>query len=118
VSTETTTTAGVEPYEFDPRYYIHTAKNNITSFGHVIAEILSNSDEAITRRAKRTGGGDTGVIHVHYEPASMELTVTDDGIGLLTAEMRKRLKKVGRGDGGGAPGFLPPRRPRSLHRDG
>jgi hypothetical protein len=95
VSRPTSTTAGFEPYEFDPRYYIHTAKNNITSFGHVIAEILSNSDEAISRRAKRTGGEDMGVIHVLYEPASMQLTVTDDGIGLLTAEMRKRLKKVG-----------------------
>ena len=95
MSTTTTTTAGYEPYEFDPRYYIHTAKNNITSFGHVIAEILSNSDEAITRRAKRTGGADKGVVHVHYDPASMALTVADDGIGLLTAEMRKRLKKIG-----------------------
>src|SRR5262245_24950711 len=84
-----------EPYEFDPRYYIHTAKNNITSFGHVIAEILSNSDEAITHRAMRVGAPDTGAIHIHYEPASMDLSVTDDGIGLLAAEMRKRLKRVG-----------------------
>lgn len=95
MTTSTETAAAYEPYEFDPRYYIHTAKNNITSFGHVIAEILSNSDEAITGRAKREGALDTGVIHIHYEPVSMELSVTDDGIGLLTAEMRKRLKKVG-----------------------
>lgn len=90
-----TTTEGYEPYEFDPRYYIHTAKNNITSFGHVIAEIVSNSDEAITKRAKRDSDTDQGTIHIHYEPASMDLVVVDDGIGMATAEMRKRLKKVG-----------------------
>src|SRR6266536_6596712 len=84
-----------EPYEFDSRYYLHTAKNNITSFGHVIAELISNSDEAITRRAKRNGEADQGVIYVRYEPASMVLEVTDDGIGLLAAEMRRRLKRVG-----------------------
>lgn len=91
-----TRAAGVyEPYEFDTRYFIHTAKNNITSFGHVIAEIVSNCDEAITRRAKRVGGSDEGVILIRYEPAAMQLSVTDDGVGLLTAEMRTRLKKVG-----------------------
>ena len=95
MSTPTETREGYEPYEFNPRYYIHTAKNNITSFGHAIAEIVSNSDEAITRRAKQDGDPDEGVIHIHYEPASMELSVVDDGVGLLTAEMRKRLKKVG-----------------------
>ena len=47
------------------------------------------------QRAKRDGHLDEGVIHIHYEPASMELVVTDDGIGMVTAEMRKRLKKVG-----------------------
>jgi hypothetical protein len=95
VSTSTKSPEGYEPYEFDPRYYIHTAKNNITSFGHVIAEILSNSDEAITRGAARAGVPDEGVIHIHFEPVSMQLVVIDDGIGLTTADMRKRLKKVG-----------------------
>ena len=95
MSTPTETVEGYEPYEFDPRYYIHTAKNNITSFGHVIAEIVSNSDEAITKRAKRDDEPDVGVIHIHYDPASMDLLVTDDGIGMATAEMRKRLKKIG-----------------------
>jgi hypothetical protein len=95
VSTATEAAEAYEPYEFDARYYIHTAKNNITSFGHVIAEIVSNSDAAITRRAKHVGVADEGVIHIHYEPASTELSVTDDGIGLLTEEMRTRLKKVG-----------------------
>ncbi|MCL6537004.1 MAG: hypothetical protein K6T28_00165 [Acidothermus sp.] len=84
-----------ESYEFDPRYYIHTPKNNITSFGHVIAEAVSNADEAITRRAIRDREPDAGRIHIRYDPGLMELTVTDDGDGLVTEEVRKRLKRVG-----------------------
>lgn len=95
MTTATETGLQYEEYEFDPRYFIHTAKNNITSFGHVIAEAVSNADEAITKRSKSGNGRDKGRIHLHYDPESMMLTVTDDGVGLTTEEVRKRLKRVG-----------------------
>ncbi len=92
-------TAGLafEHYEFDARYYIHTAKNNITSVGHVIAEALSNSDEAIPKRAKRDSAEDAGSIHIRYDPASLELIVVDDGAGLTSADVRLNLRRVGAG---------------------
>jgi hypothetical protein len=91
----TATALEYEPYKFHTRYHVHTAKNNITSFGHVIAEAVSNADEAITRGAKRSGKTDKGRIHIRYEPGSMELTVTDDGIGLVVDEVRSRLQRIG-----------------------
>jgi hypothetical protein len=86
-----------EQYEFDPRYYIQTAKNNISSFGHVIAEAASNCDEAISKRAAARGGSDQGRILIKYDPDSRLLTVVDDGIGLSAQD---------------------PRHPRSLHGNG
>ena len=46
-------------------------------------------------RAKQRGEPDQGTIHVRYEHVVNGLAVTDNGIGLLTEEMRKRLKRVG-----------------------
>lgn len=84
-----------ESYEFDARYYIHTAKSNVTSFAHVIAEAVSNADEAVSRRAIRNSVDDEGRIHIGYDPTSMTLTVTDEGDGMTADMMRKRLKRVG-----------------------
>lgn len=84
-----------EPLEYDPRYYIQSAKSSISSVGHIIAEAFSNGDEAITRRATRDGGDDQGQIRVCYDPDSMELIIADDGVGMPADEMRERLKKVG-----------------------
>lgn len=84
-----------EPLEYDPRYYIQSAKSSISSVGHIIAEAFSNGDEAITRRAKRDGSDDRGKIRISYNPDSMELVIADDGLGMPAAEMRERLKKVG-----------------------
>ena len=95
VTTETATELKYEEYEFDPRYYIHTAKSNVTSFAHVIAEAVSNSDESISRRAARDGQPDRGTIHIAYDPDGMDLVVTDDGDGMTTERMRGRLKRVG-----------------------
>lgn len=84
-----------EPLEYDPRYYIQSAKSSISSVGHIIAEAFSNSDEAISRRAKRDGTGDAGTIRITYDPTSMLLRISDDGAGLTAEEMKERLKKVG-----------------------
>lgn len=83
-----------ESYDFDSRYYIQTAKNNVTSFAHVIAEAITNSDEAIARRAAR-GANPTGAIRVSYDPGTFRLHVTDDGDGMDTERMRDRLKRIG-----------------------
>ena len=84
-----------EPLEYGERYYIQTAKNNISSFVHVIAEEVTNADEAISRRATRDGSADVGSIRLSYDPDSTEFVAVDDGVGLLTAGMRDRLKRVG-----------------------
>lgn len=84
-----------EQYEFDPRYYVQTAKNNISSFGHVIAEAASNSDEAISKRAAARGESDQGRILIKFDPESRLLIVVDDGIGLSAQDMRSRLRRVG-----------------------
>jgi hypothetical protein len=84
-----------EPLEYDPRYYIQTAKNNITSFAQVIAEAVSNADEAISARARENGAPDSGSVTIIYGLDSKELIVADDGIGMLTETMRKRLRHVG-----------------------
>jgi hypothetical protein len=84
-----------EQLEYGERYFIQTAKNAIESLGHVIAEAGSNEDEAISRRAKRDGEPDEGVIRVAYDPEGMILVVTGDGDGLTAARMRDRLKHVG-----------------------
>ena len=49
-----------QPLEFAERYYIQTAKNAIESLTHIVEEIGSNEDEAITRRAVRDGDDDHG----------------------------------------------------------
>lgn len=95
MSTTAETTLDYESYEFDARFFIHTAKNNITSFAQVIAEAVSNSDEAIERRAARNSEENTGRVEIRYDPISMELTVTEDGDGMTTEVMRSRLKRVG-----------------------
>jgi hypothetical protein len=84
-----------EPLEYDPRYYIQSAKSSVSSVGHIIAEAFSNSDEAISRRAARDGTGDAGTIRVTYDPDSMLMRITDDGAGMSADEMKERLKKVG-----------------------
>src|SRR6185312_13158617 len=84
-----------EQLQYGERYFIQTAKNAIESLGHVIAEAGSNEDEAISRRAKRDGEGDEGVIRVAYDPDEMLLVVTGDGDGMTAADMRSRLKRVG-----------------------
>ena len=84
-----------EPLEYDPRYYIQNAKSSISSVGHIIAEAFSNSDEAISRRAKRDGTGDAGTIRLAYDPETMVMRITDDGAGMTAEEMKERLKKVG-----------------------
>ena len=80
-----------EPLEYDPRYYIQTAKNNITSLGHVIAEAVSNADEAISRRAKFDKIDDAGTITIIFDPETTDLTVIDDGIGMTSGEIDLRL---------------------------
>jgi len=84
-----------EKLEYDQRYYIQTAKSNITSIGQVIGEALSNSDEAITKRCERDGTPDMGEITVSYAPQDMMLTVRDDGLGMTASDMLSRLKQVG-----------------------
>jgi hypothetical protein len=84
-----------EPLEYDPRYYIQSAKSSVSSVGHIIAEAFSNSDEAISRRASRDGTGDAGTIRVTYDPDSMLMRIIDDGAGMSADEMKDRLKKVG-----------------------
>jgi hypothetical protein len=84
-----------EPLEYDPRYYIQSAKSSVSSVGHIISEGFSNSDEAISRRASRDGTGDAGTIRVTYEPDAMLMRITDDGAGMSADEMKQRLKKVG-----------------------
>jgi len=84
-----------EQLEYGGRYFIQTAKNAIESLGHVIAEVGSNEDEAISRRAKRDGTPDEGTIRFAYDPNAMELTVTGDGDGMTASKMRERLKPVG-----------------------
>lgn len=90
-----TTLLKYESYEFNPRYYIHTAKNNVTSFAHVIAEAVSNSDESITRRAHQAGENESGRIVISYDPDSLVLTITDDGDGMTADVIRRRLKRIG-----------------------
>jgi hypothetical protein len=84
-----------EPLEFADRYYIQTAKNAIESLTHLAEEIVTNEDEAITRRSKRDGGTDEGRIVCGYDPGTMWLEVTGDGDGMTADVMRKRLKRVG-----------------------
>jgi hypothetical protein len=84
-----------EPLEYDPRYYVQSAKSSVSSVGHIIAEAFSNSDEAISRRAARDGTGDAGTIRVTYDPDSMLMRITDDGAGMSADDMKVRLKKVG-----------------------
>lgn len=87
--------APVERLEFADRYYIQTAKSAIESLTHIAEEVISNEDEAISRRAKRDNGEDEGTIVVGYDPEAMSLTVTGDGDGMTTEAMRRRLKHVG-----------------------
>jgi hypothetical protein len=94
-TSEAETDLEYEPLEYDPRYYIQSAKSSISSVGHIIAEAFSNSDEAISRRAARDGTGDAGTIRVTYEPDAMLMRITDDGAGMSAEEMKDRLKKVG-----------------------
>jgi hypothetical protein len=89
------TTAPVERLEFADRYYIQTAKSAIESLTHIAEEVISNEDEAISRRASRDGLEDEGTIVVHYDPDEMMLTVAGDGDGMTAATMRSRLKLVG-----------------------
>jgi hypothetical protein len=91
------TDAQYEALEFSERYYIQTAKSAIESLAHIVEEIGSNEDEAITRRAKRDGTADRGKIVFAYDPDLMELAVTGDGDGMLAATMRSRLRRVGEG---------------------
>lgn len=95
MTTTEATALKYEGYEFDSRYYIHTAKSNVTSFAHVVAEAVSNADEAVSRRATCNSANDEGRIHIGYDPNSMDLTVTDEGDGMTSDVMRKRLKRVG-----------------------
>jgi hypothetical protein len=92
---ETALDLDYEPLEYDPRYYIQSAKSSVSSVGHIIAEAFSNSDEAISRRAARDGAGDAGTIRVTYDPDAMLMRITDDGAGMSADEMKDRLKKVG-----------------------
>lgn len=85
-----------EPYEYGTRYHIHTAKNSITSLVQIFGEIVSNADEAITKRASVMHTPDIGEIHVYYDPESHRLRVTDDGVGMQSyADMRRRLLRIG-----------------------
>jgi hypothetical protein len=89
--------AQYEALEFSERYYIQTAKSAIESLAHIVEEIGSNEDEAITRRAKRDGVPDRGRILFAYDPEQMKLSVTGDGDGMLATTMRSRLRRVGEG---------------------
>src|SRR5690242_17240518 len=89
------TDATWEPLQYGERYYIQTAKSNITSLIDVFAEALSNDDEAIRERAARRGEANSGHIAIRFDPATRELTVTDNGIGMTAAEMRDRMQQVG-----------------------
>src|SRR3954454_7307365 len=84
-----------EPLEYDPRYYIQSAKSSISSVGHIIAEAFSNSDEAISRRGGGDRTGDAGTIRVEYDPDSMLMRISDDGAGMTADEMKERMRKVG-----------------------
>lgn len=84
-----------EDFQFDQRYYIQNAKASITSVVQVFGEIISNADEAISKRIV-VAGGDDGDIHVYYDSAKVEMRVTDDGIGMDTAAINERLKFVGK----------------------
>jgi hypothetical protein len=84
-----------EELHYGQRYFIHTAKGNISSLNQVIAEAISNADEAITRRTARDGSADEGVIRISYDPDTHDLVMVDDGTGMTSDQMRKRLKEVG-----------------------
>ncbi|MDP9225059.1 MAG: hypothetical protein M3P18_14665 [Actinomycetota bacterium] len=84
-----------EVLHYGQRYFIHTAKGNISGLNQVIAEAISNADEAITRCAARDGAPDEGVIRISYDPDTHDLVAGDNGIGMTSSEMRKRLKDVG-----------------------
>ena len=84
-----------QPLEFAERYYIQTAKNAIESLTHIVEEIGSNEDEAITRRAVRDGDADQGSLRFAYDPTTMTLELTGDGLGMATKAMRERLGRVG-----------------------
>ena len=84
-----------QPLEFAERYYIQTAKNAIESLTHIVEEIGSNEDEAITRRAVRDGDDDQGWLRFAYDPATMVLELTGDGVGMTADAMRERLGRVG-----------------------
>jgi hypothetical protein len=88
-------TAEFKKLEFDDRYYIQTAKNAIEGLTHIVEEIGSNEDEAITRRSDRDGGADDGAMVFAYDPESMTLAVTGDGLGMTADAMRARLGRVG-----------------------
>ena len=88
--TDTATELDFEQYEFDPRYFIHTTKNNISSVGHVIAEAVSNSDEAISARCRLSKRPDRGAIVIRYSPDTHDLSITDDGIGMTAAQFGTR----------------------------
>jgi hypothetical protein len=84
-----------KPLEYAERYYIQTAKNAIESLTHIVEEVGSNEDEAISRRAARDGGGDQGSVVFAYDPKAMMLEVTGDGHGMTADAMRERLGRVG-----------------------
>ncbi len=84
-----------EQLDYDARYYIQGAKNAIESLTHIVEELASNEDEAITKRAHRDGGADTGVIAFAYDPDTNDLTVTGDGVGMTSAQISDRLGRVG-----------------------
>src|SRR3954471_3430361 len=84
-----------QPLEYAERYYIQTAKNAIESLTHIVEEMGSNEDEAITRRAARDGNRDQGSIVFAYDPKTMMLEVTGDGLGMTADAMRERLGRVG-----------------------
>lgn len=84
-----------QPLEFAERYYIQTAKNAIESLSHIVEELGSNEDEAISRRAFRDGDEDQGFLRFGYDPSTMMLELTGDGVGMTTSAMRGRLGRVG-----------------------
>ena len=84
-----------EDFKYDKRYFIQNAKSSISSVAPVFGEIVSNSDEAIVKRIAHVGG-DGGEINAYYDADSIELRVTDDGIGMDAATMVERLGFVGK----------------------
>ena len=84
-----------QPLEFAERYYIQTAKNAIESLTHIVEEIGSNEDEAITRRSVRAGDDDQGSLRFAYDPGTMVLELTGDGLGMTADAIRERLGRVG-----------------------